>query len=110
MSTAAAIHSNTDGTAALSGELVFSTVRALAAQGEALLAAEKPVNRLDLQAVSRVDSSGLALLLEWQSRTKANGANLLISNAPDDLARLARLCEAEDLLNLNHFESTNTNS
>lgn len=108
MSTAAAIQSSTDGTAALSGELVFSTVRALAAQGEALLTAEKPVSRLDLQAVSRVDSSGLALLLEWQSWAKANGTSLVVSNVPDDLARLARLCEAEDLLNPNVSESTDS--
>jgi phospholipid transport system transporter-binding protein len=110
MSPAAVIRSSTDSTALLSGELIFSTVGALDLQGETLLRGEKSVSELDLQAVSRVDSSGLALLLEWQSRAKATGRNLIISNAPDDLVRLARLCEAEELLNLNNFKSTDTNS
>lgn len=106
MSTAAAIRSNNDGTAALSGELVFATIKELSEQGSALLTGEKPVRRLDLQAVSRVDSSGLALLLEWQSMAKGNGASLAVSNAPDDLVRLARLCEAENLLQLTDQETT----
>jgi len=101
MSTAAGIHRGTEGTALISGELVFSTVRALAEQGESLLHGDNSVSRLDLQAVTRVDSSGLALLLEWQSRARAkNGSGLAIENAPGDLARLARLCEAEEMLQL----------
>lgn len=108
MSTAANIHRSNEVSAALSGELVFDTVKALAADGEDLLSGEKPVSQLDLQGVTRVDSSGLALLLEWQSQAKAKGATLKISNVPDDLARLARLCEAEDLLQLTDHEPTKT--
>ena len=106
MSAAASIQTGADGTAALSGELVFSTVSALAGKSEVLLSADKPLNTLDLQAVSRVDSSGLALLLEWQSMAKAQGLSLEIRNAPADLARLARLCEAEELLRLTPQESS----
>lgn len=110
MSPAPSIQSSADGIASLSGELVFSTVRALAEQGESLLKGAKPFSRLDLQAVSRVDSSGLALLLEWQSWARAKGFSLAIENIPGDLARLARLCEAEDLLKSTQHEHGKTNS
>jgi ABC-type transporter Mla MlaB component len=40
------------------------------------------------------------LLLEWQSRAHARGGQLVLDNAPAGLLRLARLCEADDLLNL----------
>ncbi|HET6565049.1 MAG TPA: STAS domain-containing protein [Xanthomonadales bacterium] len=97
-------------TASLSGDLTFSTVRDLSVQGEVLLADNSPVKKLDLQDVTRVDSSGLALLLEWQSRARAQGAGLKVLNAPEDLARLARLCEAESLLQLNNNETQETAS
>ena len=105
MGSAANIKGCSGETASLSGDLTFSTVRDLSVQGEVFLADNSPVKKLDLQDVARVDSSGLALLLEWQSRAQANGAGLKILNAPEDLARLARLCEAEGLLQLNNDET-----
>lgn len=65
-----------------------------------LFDANKSIKQLDLSAVERVDSSGLALLLEWQASAKKRRALLQISHAPDDLVSLAKLCEAEELLQL----------
>ncbi len=110
MSEAAGIESAANGTARLFGDLTFTTVGVLSRDGEAMLAASSPPARIDLRDVRRVDSSGLALLLEWQSRARAAGRSIAIVNAPNDLVRLARLCEAEGLLQMNNQESIDTES
>jgi phospholipid transport system transporter-binding protein len=110
MSEAAGIESGANGTARLFGDLTFATVRALSQQGDAVLKAGNPPARIDLRDVRRVDSSGLALLLEWQSRARAAGGSIAIVNAPNDLARLARLCEAEGLLQMSNQETVDTES
>ncbi|MDX1460247.1 MAG: STAS domain-containing protein [Xanthomonadales bacterium] len=58
------------------------------------------IDTIDLSEVSNVDSAGLALLLEWQARANARDRRLRITGAPDDLLRLASLCEATELLGL----------
>ncbi|MDZ4731147.1 MAG: STAS domain-containing protein [Xanthomonadales bacterium] len=100
MSAAAAIRISSADNAELSGDLTFKTVKDLATEAETLFGASKSIKQLDLSAVERVDSSGLALLLEWQASAKNRGALLQILHAPDDLISLAKLCEAEDLLQL----------
>ncbi len=47
--------------------------------------------RLDLAEVSGVDSAGLALLIECIRLTRANGADLQLSNIPPQLMALAKL-------------------
>lgn len=110
MSEATGIENGANNTARLFGDLTFTTVAVLSREGEAMLAASSRPARIDLRDVRRVDSSGLALLLEWQSRAKAEGRSIAIVNAPNDLARLARLCEAEELLQMNNQESIDTES
>ena len=58
------------------------------------------IEQVDLSGVPLADSAGLALMLEWQARQRKRGRELTIINAPDDLMRLAKLSEADDLLNL----------
>ncbi len=79
--------------ARITGKLTLDTVRSLYDQA---LRGEMP-KAVDLGGVTRVDSSGLALLLEWES---ASGGQLAIEGTPADLMRLARLCGAEELLAL----------
>ncbi len=51
----------------LRGELVFASVSDLLSQGEKLLSDQKnDTVEVDLAAVSRIDSAGLALLIEWK--------------------------------------------
>lgn len=81
----------------VSGDLTFDTVgalfRATPRLGEA-------VEGVRLDGVGRVDSAGLALLLEWQAAAVSAGRRLAFVDAPDDLVRLAALCEADDLLGI----------
>jgi phospholipid transport system transporter-binding protein len=87
----------------VSGDLTLDSVAQLFEQSRSLLPGQ--VRTIDLQNVSRVDSAGLALLLEWQSAaTQRNGA-LAFTNAPEDLSRLAALCEATRLLGLSPRKS-----
>jgi phospholipid transport system transporter-binding protein len=90
----------TDGTARLTGELTFETVARLHREMEVSLAGSGPLDQVDLGGVPLADSAGLALMLEWQARQRKRGRELTITNAPDNLMRLAKLAEAVDLLNL----------
>lgn len=86
------------GHAKLSGALTLDTVAAIYREAEAAAEQGRQISDLDLGMVSHVDSSGLALLLEWQAGAVRNGRSLTIRNAPTDLLSLVNLCEAADLL------------
>ena len=92
------------GRASLAGPLTFETVTRLFRALEKSAPGEPPPEHIDLAGVTTIDSAGLALLLEWQSRARAAGRELNVRNAPDGLLRLARLCEATGLLNLSGRE------
>ena len=89
-----------DGTVRLRGSLSFESVPGLYREMERRLPAAGPVKVIDLADVKTADSAGLALLLEWQSRQRQRGRELTMRDAPENLLRLAGLCEAVDLLNL----------
>ncbi|HMB58654.1 MAG TPA: STAS domain-containing protein [Xanthomonadales bacterium] len=89
-----------DGLAHISGPLTLDTVAEVFAEAGKAMAGGLKLSEVDLGEVQRVDSSGLALLLEWQSVAKREGSSVVFRNAPSDLHSLARLCETEDLLTL----------
>jgi phospholipid transport system transporter-binding protein len=89
---------NPSGSAQLSGPLTLETVAATYRLAEAAASQGQFISDVDLEKVTRVDSSGLALLLEWKSVAGRNGRALNIRNAPADLLSLASLCEAAGLL------------
>lgn len=82
---------------ALSGDLVFGTVAPLLAAGDAAFAALAAAE-VDLARVGRVDSAGLALLLEWSVGRRATGRAIRYRNAPEAMRTLARIGEVEALL------------
>jgi phospholipid transport system transporter-binding protein len=88
------------GQASISGPLTLDTVSAVFAQAGDAAARGNYIIQIDLSEVSRVDSSGLALLLEWQSLARNRGDSIKIHNAPADLQSLASLCEAGELLHI----------
>jgi len=89
-----------DGSVRVTGDLTFESVPLLYREMERRLPSSGPVRTIDLGGVTRADSAGLALLLEWQSRQRRRGRELTIHSAPANLLRLAGLCEAIDLLKL----------
>lgn len=85
---------------ALKGELNFATTpAALAASSDSVDAADAgaPIV-LDLSAVTRTDSAGLALLLELTRTARARGARLQIEKAPPQLRKLAEFFGLDELL------------
>jgi phospholipid transport system transporter-binding protein len=89
-----------DATVIITGVLTFDNVAGLYEQAASLLGPGSAVREIDLSGVPRVDSAGLALLLEWQAAAKSHDAQFKITHAPADLLSLAQLCEAQELLQL----------
>jgi phospholipid transport system transporter-binding protein len=88
MSAAQLVHE--DGRFLVSGVLDFSTVGDLLEQGGTQFGGHKEV-LLDLAQVTRANSAGLALLLEWLDRAGRRQQRLRIFNLPDSLAAIARM-------------------
>ena len=53
---------------------------------------------MDLARVARVDSAGLALLLEWSLAARTAGRGLRYRNIPPALASLAGISDVAELL------------
>ena len=83
----------------LCGEVVIASAPALLAEARKLFAGQSQIV-VDLAEVSRVDSSGLALMLEWLQLAQANNISLRFRNIPASLLRIARLSNVEALLPL----------
>lgn len=80
----------------VSGSLTIDTVTAMVQEIAPLLVGG--ANQVDLSGVSEVDSSAVALLLEWQRQAGARGARLNWSALPDAIHNLAALYGVQDLI------------
>jgi len=89
-----------DGSVFLSGDLTFDSTPSIYGELESRFESTGEIITVDLGEVGRLDSSGLALLLEWQAMANRQQRKLRIQNAPGILIRLAKLCEADKLLDL----------
>ena len=85
------------GQLALSGPLVFSTASELLDVSRGLFAGCSAIS-IDLGGVTRVDSAGLALLLEWLRWGWAEGRSVRFTALPEKLLAIARLSGVEDML------------
>ena len=78
-----------DGGAAVRGELTFASVPVLAAGAAGWLRSGEATT-LDLSAVTRADSAGLAMVLEWVAQARAGGGSLRLKAAPEQMLAIAR--------------------
>ncbi|HEY0720371.1 MAG TPA: STAS domain-containing protein [Gammaproteobacteria bacterium] len=83
------IERSSDGSLQVSGELTFATVTALNGKAAALFAQPSGELVIDLAGVSRADSAGLALLIEWLRQAGHQGATLRFSHMPAQLHSIA---------------------
>ena len=83
----------------LSGELTFANALAALDGARAQAGAPGPLE-LDLSRVTRVDSAGLALLLELARLARSAGRELRCTHAPEQLRRLAEFFGLSQLLAL----------
>ena len=86
-----------DGRFQLSGDVGFSDAARLLVEGDAAFRGEAAVD-LDLARVGRVDSAGLALLLEWSMSARDAGREIRYRNMPPSLASLAGISDVAELL------------
>ena len=84
----------------LGGELTFATVADMLTGGPKV-DPTKPVV-VDLSGLTRGDSAGLSLLVEWLAAARASGGVLRYTGLPENFARLARVAGL-DFLN-SYFE------
>lgn len=52
----------------------------------------------DCSGIEVADSTGLAVLIEWQAEARRRGLQLVYLNLPESVLRLARLSDVETLL------------
>ena len=97
MAQPAALEKLGDGQFALSGDLVFESAPRLLVEGDAAFGALGRVD-IDLARVSRIDSAGLALLLEWSVVAREAGRAVGYRNMPAGLAALAGISDVSGLL------------
>jgi ABC-type transporter Mla MlaB component len=76
----------------LSGDLLFDNAAQLLKQGTAAFGADPRVE-LDLSLVGRVDSAGLALLVEWSIAARSGGRAVIYRNIPPVLDALAGISD-----------------
>ena len=88
-----------DGAYEIRGLLTFSTVPEVLTQSVSWLDQATPVT-VDLQQVTRADSAGLALMIEWLRQARGNNLELRFIHIPDQLATLIRLSGLQDLFSL----------
>ncbi|MGA7965019.1 MAG: STAS domain-containing protein [Gammaproteobacteria bacterium] len=93
----------------LEGEVNFDTVMHLLHASHDLFEVEERV-RLDFSGVERINSAGLALVIEWLREVRRESRTLEISNPPEGLMAMARICDVEDLIQklLSPVRSTGT--
>jgi phospholipid transport system transporter-binding protein len=81
----------------LTGEVGFGDAARLLAEGDAAFGALQDAD-LDLAQVTRADSAGLALLLEWSLAARDAGRSLRYRNVPPAIASLAGIGDVAELL------------
>lgn len=88
-----------DNSLRLSGELSFKTVPALVANNKDFLSNSNSID-IDLSDVSRADSAGVALLIEWQRQAQKQNKSICFVNIPSQMLAIVRLSGVDDLLSL----------
>ncbi len=87
-----------DGRFRLSGAATMNSVAALRSEGLQAFAASSGDITLDLAALTRVDSAGLALLIDWLAWARSTSRALRIVSLPESMRALARLSDVEAFL------------
>ena len=89
----------TSGRVVVTGELTFGTAREARQVGILVLESSRAERIVvDCAAVTRADSAGLAVLLDWLGWGRRRARPLSLQNLPDSLIAIARISEVDGLL------------
>ena len=93
------ITAGADGRAHVRGSLTFATARSARAEGvERFRQCGARSCEVDCSAITRSDSAGLSVLVDWLALAKNDGRSLRYVNLPEGLLAIARISEVEELL------------
>jgi phospholipid transport system transporter-binding protein len=81
------------------GVMAFETVAAWLDRSAELFEQAKEL-RLDLSGITRADSAGLALLVEWVRRARQAGTSLSLQNVSPQLQSLIEVTDLDQVLPL----------
>ncbi|MGF1612945.1 MAG: lipid asymmetry maintenance protein MlaB [Gammaproteobacteria bacterium] len=81
---------------ALSGPLTFESVPLLWQEGLQLVA-RQPCVTLDLSGITRTDSAGLAVMIEWMRAARLQNGSIRFCNIPSQLRAIAGATGVEHL-------------
>lgn len=82
------------------GELSLETVPELFERGTRIMAQGVKTVELDLREVTRADSAGLALMIEWMRTAHRQHKNIVFRNVPPQMVAMAKISGLEDILPL----------
>jgi phospholipid transport system transporter-binding protein len=88
---------NGEGRFALSGQMTFGTAGEILKESEAPFEEHTQIE-VDLSGVTRTDSAGLALLLEWITWANHTVREIRFVETPEKIDAIARVTEVEGLL------------
>jgi len=91
----ASLHAGGD-TWRLEGELSFETVPGLFTSARQAMHDSIP-SSVDLGSVERVESAGVALMLDWIRAARVHGRTLSFDNIPEHMQSIAALCGVDHL-------------
>ena len=86
-----------DGRYTLGGEVSFATAEKVLRASRDMFTSQSDVE-IDLSAVQKTDSAGLALLLEWISLARQSGNDIRFIDIPEKIHAIAQTAEIEELL------------
>ena len=94
-----AISEPASGRVTVTGELTFATAREARQVGTLVLESSRAERIVvDCTGVSRADSAGLAVLLDWLAWSRRRSRPLSLENLPAALLAIARISEVDGLL------------
>ena len=94
------IEKNGDGQIAVRGELSKFTVPSLCKKAQEIIQSSTQNLMIDLAGVTRTDSAGLALLLEWMTLASQKELQIHFKNLPDQLRKIAEVSDLDSILPL----------
>lgn len=86
-----------DGRFELGGEMSFQNANEILEAGESAFGQHQSL-RVDLSNVTKADSAGLALLLEWKAQAAKRSGEIRYLAVPDGLLAIAKTTEVSDLI------------
>ena len=95
----AGIH-RVEGRFKVSGELTFATVTGVLGESRELFTQAGESIEVELQEVGRVDSAGLALLIEWMREAHSQGKSIRFFDLPQQMMAIAAASDLDTILPL----------